>query len=106
MTILTAFGQALTQVSTAQTAGTPSASPHRGELELDRVERFAAHDGIAVPRRQDPVAVALQPQDLERLRERVDEPHVRDVQHDLCPGRGRTQTPTCGRKGVTRGDPG
>ena len=61
------------------TASCTSTRPEDRELEIDRVERLDLRNRATVMRRDHPIRLAVESQDLERLRDRIDEPYVRDA---------------------------
>ena len=59
-------------------AGRALRRPQVGEPNRKRLERLALHHGVCAPGTHDAIAGAVETEHLQRLKQRVDEPHVGD----------------------------
>jgi hypothetical protein len=57
----------------------PVTSPQGRKLEPQRLERWDRHDCLVAMRAHEAIRRSIQPEHLERARQRIDEPHVTDA---------------------------
>ena len=59
--------------------GRRECSPDQRQFEIDRVEGFRLHAGVAFVRADQDPAASLEPEHLESTLDRIDEPRVLDL---------------------------